>query len=600
MKTKSIINRIAQIATITLFCANVVVVRAAEPEIVINSIPPLGQNGYAEGKVVWSELTPGNVGQYAVIAMLHATWPGGGGYYVKPTNNAYLNTIDSGGNFSMLITTGGVDADADEVFFYLVERTNFNGINGEMLNTPSTMTSKYLASTTIYRSSWVPLLTPSINPGLVAVDTAITLLCKEGATIHYTLDGSAPLTSSSSQIYNNNVFTVPGNGALLVKAVVEISGLYSSVYSFAWLPKEPLVTPFWGLNVSLALNDEVFGHKLTEEITRERMAPITQLTKWIRTFGTINNGHEYINKIAKESGSRTMIGVYITNNASDNNAQIEGLRHILETGPVPDLIAIGNEASLLGVGSNVLAACIDEVREMVLAKNFVIPIGSVDIAGAPWSPAVVEKLDFIGVNIYSGTWDDTPVNQMFNVMTQSYENNVSGFSSKLVLLTETGTPYNGGTYSLPDNPQKTQTASEEKAADYLCNFLDWVKQGDVPAFYFEAYDEPTKSQENGHIIEQYFGIMDGNLAIHSFYQNCLPNHFVNIQPIHSTSNQLTLYPNPTSDNVFLETEGDVKVYNTKGLVLQELFNSNQVDLSAYPQGLYFLQVNEKWNKVVKK
>ena len=602
MKTKSIINKITQIAAITLFCANAATVQAAEPEIVINSIPPLGQTGYAEGKVVWDELTPANVGQYAIIAVLNATW---GECYAKPNYDNYLNALDASGNFFIQIAIEEGDKTINEVIFYLVKRSNFNGVNGNTVNQPSKMTSKYVSTKTIYRNSWIPptpSLTSDVRPGFVAAGTKIKLSYQGEGAIRYTLDGSNPITSSSAQTYNGNVFAVPDDGALLVKAVVENSGSYGSVHSFVWLPKEPLVTPFWGLNVSLALNGENFGYQLTENATRERMTPIVALTKWVRTFGTVGNGQEYINNIAKESGLRTMIGLYITNDAANNNAQIEGLRKILEKGATPDLIAVGNETFLLGVDPTTLTSCIDAVRKMVLERGVIIPVGSVDIVGASWSPAILEKLDFVGVNIYNGTWDNTPENQMLAAMKQVFENKVSEFSSKkLVLLTETGTPYYEGTYSLPDGTG-TQTASKEKAAKYLCGFLDWIKQGDIPAFYFEAYDEPVKSQGGGHIIEQYFGIMDGKMDIHSLYCECITVHNcrkTTIPPINSNGNITILYPNPTTHTVFLETESNIKVYNMDGTILQELFG-NQVDLSAYPQGVYFLQINGVWNKVVKK
>ena len=593
MKTK---NKLRKIAAIAFFCVNVAAGRAAEPGIVIGSIPLIGQTGNAEGKVMWDGLTPDNAEQYAVIALLHATWPGGGGYYVKPYNTNYLNPVDADGNFSVLITTGGVDADADEVIFYFVERSTFNGINGEALNHPNTMVGKYLSTTTIYRSSWIPPLQSSIPPGFVPAGTAITLSCKEGGIIRYTLDGSNPLTSSSAQTYNNNVFTVSTDGALIVKAVVETSGLFGSILSFVWLPKEPLTTPFWGLNVSLALNGEYFGYLLTENATRERILPIVPLTKWIRTFGTIGNGQEYINKIAKDEGLRTMIGLYITNDAANNSAQIEGLRQILEKGPAPDLIAVGNETSLLNVNTATLELCINAVRSMILERNLMIPVGSVDVAGASWNPSVSENLDFMGVNIYRGTWDNTPENQMLDETIRTFENIVSEFSAKkLVLLTETGTPYSGGTYSFSGG---TQTASKEKAANYLCGFLDRIKDGDIPAFYFEAYDEPIKAQGSGNIIEQYFGISDGNLNIHSFYQDCISHYYTDIPSINSTDNQIILYPNPTTGKVFFKTKSNIKLCDMKGLILEEFFD-DQVDLSNYPKGVYLLRVNETRVKVIK-
>ena len=437
----------------------------------------------------------------------------------------------------------------------------------------------------------------SIPPGFVAAGTEITLSCQNEGIMHYTLDGSHPITSSSAKIYNNNSFTVSEDGTLLVKAVVENAGLFGSVYSFLWLPKEPLVTPFWGLNVSLALNGEPFGYQLSEADTRNRMLKVLPLTKWIRTFGTVRNGQEYINQIAKDAGLRTMIGLYITNDSANNKAQIAGLQQILaKEGQHPDLIAVGNETSLLGVNPVTLASCIDTVREMLLEQDLVIPIGSVDVASVSWESSVFEKLDFIGVNIYNGTWDNVPENQMLDAMKQRFTNSVAAFLSKLVLLSETGTPYYDGNYAIPSGGE--QTASKEKAANYLCGFLDWIKHGDVPAFYFEAYNEPIKVQESGHSVEGHFGIMDGNMEIHPRYRDCIANH-TNIPPINSIGSMITLYPNPTTHTIFLETAGAIKVYNMEGVVLQELFGS-QVNLSAYPPGIYLLHLNGKWSKVVKK
>ena len=61
---------------------------------------------------------------------------------------------------------------------------------------------------------------------------------------------------------------------------------------------------------------------------------------------------------------------------------------------------------------------------------------------------------------------------------------------------------------------------------------------------------------------------------------------------------VVIYPNPTTGKIYLETESDIKLYNQQGRLLQETF-TNQLDLSNYPQGVYLLQVNGSWNKVIK-
>ncbi|MDR2384733.1 MAG: chitobiase/beta-hexosaminidase C-terminal domain-containing protein [Tannerella sp.] len=572
---------------------------AGDPEIVINYIPPTGEGGVAEGRVIWDGLANNNAGQYAVIAMLHASW---GSDYVKPYNNNYLNVIDESGNFSIDITTGGEsDYAIADVSFYFVLRATFGGMDGSSVNVAS-MAGKYLGRPlTVNRNDFwsnrpLPPV-PSIRPGLTEAGRRITLSCQAGGAVFYTLDGSDPASSSSARIYDGNTtFTVPSAGSLLVKAVTEMSSSFSSPASFVWLPQEALTTPFWGINVSLALNGEYFGFPLSEETTRARMAPIALLAKWIRTFGTLNNGHPYINKIAKEQGLRTMIGVHVTGNTLENNAQIQGLRQILQTGPAPDLIAVGNECNYGGIASATLASCIDAVRKAVKDAGFVIPVGSVDIPGVSWSRSVLDKLDFIGVNIYCGTWDKTPENEMVNALIRTYANEVAAFPAKFILLTETGSPYSGGAYGVEDGV--IQTPSPQKAARYLDGVLDWVARDKVPAFYFEAYDEPVKSQNGGHPIEQYFGLMDGNLQLHPFYGDVLNKYVTATRPVHATG--ITLYPNPTSGIVFLGTESDVKVYDIRRGVLLQKTLSNRVDLSACPPGVYLLRINETFAKVVKK
>jgi len=61
---------------------------------------------------------------------------------------------------------------------------------------------------------------------------------------------------------------------------------------------------------------------------------------------------------------------------------------------------------------------------------------------------------------------------------------------------------------------------------------------------------------------------------------------------------LRIYPNPTTGKVYTETESNIKIYNLQGALLQETFG-NQIDLSTYPQGVYLLQVNGRWSRVVK-
>jgi hypothetical protein len=65
------------------------------------------------------------------------------------------------------------------------------------------------------------------------------------------------------------------------------------------------------------------------------------------------------------------------------------------------------------------------------------------------------------------------------------------------------------------------------------------------------------------------------------------------------SADIKIYPNPTKDKVYIEIESNIKLYNMHGMLLQETFGK-EIDLSDYLQGIYFLQVEGKMIKVVKR
>ena len=601
----------AIMAVCILFCTIANIRAQNEPYIVIDNIPRINAGGVAEGRVVWNGLAPENTAQYAIIAMLRASW---GDDYVKPTNDDYLSAINASGRFSVNITTGGSgDYAIDDVSFFLVRRETFNGVSGGVVKY-ETMSNKYLGKPlTINRTSfWANRLSspkPNIMPGFVPAGRNITLSCEAGESIKYTIDGSNPVTSSTARNYTlGTSFNVPAEGSLLVKAVVTKSGAYSPPVSLLWFPQESLKTPFFGLNVSLALNGEVFGHNLSEKETRERLEPVAKLTKWIRTYGTLNNGLPYINRIAKdELNLRTMIGLYITNNDFDNKAQIEGLKRILEAGSAPDLITVGNECSLLGVSSETLEGCIDAVRELLISKSLAIAIGSVDIAGSSLSSSVLDKLDFIGTNIFSGTWDATPENSMFAKMKQSYAAEIAKYQPKMVFLTETGTPYSGGSYAVDGI---TITPSIAKATAYLSGFIKWIQEENVPAFYFEAFDEKTKStQTGGHPIEQYFGIMDGDMKIHSFYEDAIMKYITSNPSIPAPDKAgIIPYPNPVRDAFTINNLPpglSVEIYNMSGKLVKSQYlsilqnNNITINIANLPDGMYLVKAGELSCKIIK-
>lgn len=63
-----------------------------------------------------------------------------------------------------------------------------------------------------------------------------------------------------------------------------------------------------------------------------------------------------------------------------------------------------------------------------------------------------------------------------------------------------------------------------------------------------------------------------------------------------------LYPNPTSGMVYISTEKEynqeLNLYSLEGKLLQSL-QTMEIDMSNYPVGIYFIQINGKTMKIIK-
>ena len=61
---------------------------------------------------------------------------------------------------------------------------------------------------------------------------------------------------------------------------------------------------------------------------------------------------------------------------------------------------------------------------------------------------------------------------------------------------------------------------------------------------------------------------------------------------------VVVFPNPTTGTFCINTESNIKLYSIQGILLKETYGK-EMDLSGYPQGMYFLQINKSQSKVLK-
>ena len=60
-----------------------------------------------------------------------------------------------------------------------------------------------------------------------------------------------------------------------------------------------------------------------------------------------------------------------------------------------------------------------------------------------------------------------------------------------------------------------------------------------------------------------------------------------------------MYPNPTTGNIYLSTNANIVLTDLSGKQLLEQKNTNQLDISALPSGMYFLRVGDNLKQTFK-
>jgi hypothetical protein len=137
-------------------------------------------------------------------------------------------------------------------------------------------------------------------------------------------------------------------------------------------------------------------------------------------------------------------------------------------------------------------------------------------------------------------------------------------------------------------------AIESGPINYIITLNGYWQWGDGPL----VIDTYTFEMEDPIIVEGIVSVKQDIWGEDYYEVEVISVVPVSINDELTTLSNISIYPNPTTGKIYLEEENTIKVYNLKGALLQETFG-NQVDLSAYPQGVYLLQVNDGWVKVVK-
>jgi glycoside/pentoside/hexuronide:cation symporter, GPH family len=253
----------------------------------------------------------------------------------------------------------------------------------------------------------------------------------------------------------------------------------------------------YGICFSPYLEGQNIGDILSEDQIKKRMAIISPHTKWVRSF-SCTEGNEFIPKVAREKGLKTMVGAWIDNNKVNNDKEIASLINIAQKGYV-DIAVVGNEVLLRNELTE--QEVLDYIRRVKKALPN-IPVGYVDAYFQfREHPAFVDACDLVLANCYP-FWEGCRIDQASGYLKQMYSQTKDAARGKKVIITETGWPDQG------DSTYDAQP-SEDNAIRYFINTQNWSQQENIEMFYFSSFDESWKVRHEGD-VGQRWGLWDKN------------------------------------------------------------------------------------------
>ncbi len=251
-----------------------------------------------------------------------------------------------------------------------------------------------------------------------------------------------------------------------------------------------------GLCFSMYEDGQKPGDHISEEQVRRRLKIMAPYTKWVRSFSCIE-GNEFVPKIARELGMKTLVGAWLGDDAEKNEKEIEALIQLAKDGFV-DIAAVGNEVMYRkDLTEDELLAFIQRVRQAIPAH---IPVGYVDAYYEfTIKPRITQACDVILTNCYP-YWEGTNQEYSLSHMKSMYHQAKSAANGKQVIITETGWPSQGESF-------KDSHPSEENAMKYFINSQLWSKEENIEMFYFSSFDESWKVGPEGE-VGAHWGIWD--------------------------------------------------------------------------------------------
>ncbi len=307
-----------------------------------------------------------------------------------------------------------------------------------------------------------------------------------------------------------------------------------------------------------------------EEVTAD-MSTLASLTHYIRTYSSTGNASEII-QAAAAAHICVASGIALGSDPVANAKEMAAGEQLAANSAVHAII-VGNEVLQNGDLSEAqIRSDIEQVRAR-LARP--VPITVADTYTA-WlqHPALANIVDFITVHIYP-FWQGVSVDSAIQFLDQASTRVQKAFPDKRIVIGETGWPSDGP-------PYKDAVPGAANQAQYLQAFLNWANARHVQYFYFEAFDEDWKVNEQG--VGTHWGLYQQNGQVKPALRGILP------APAYSTLIERS------SRDIYVNgpTSGFVVGMDTSEHLRQWLTNNDGTTILHYPAnqlwGVLFITV----------
>ena len=162
-------------------------------------------------------------------------------------------------------------------------------------------------------------------------------------------------------------------------------------------------------------------------------------------------------------------------------------------------VNVGNEA-LVSWNDHMMSEerVIDFVRKVKANINQPVTVAETHYWWRDFGQKLADEIDFIGIHIYP-LWENKGIDDGLAFTIEGIKNVVDALPNKKIAILEAGWATTANEFG--------NRASELNQSKYYDEFKDWAKKNNVTVFFFEAFDEPWKGNENiPDLTEKNWGI----------------------------------------------------------------------------------------------